>query len=213
MPLVGSGESNYQFFDMAKTAMKVIVNLSSSCRVNVIKVSGEEGLVVVLRRLFEVAAGGVILELLMRLRKYYEVDKIALQSKFTLKEKDLKRLQPYFKEFVAIWNQLERLRLHLLAEVNEACPKKQELRAHLENIISSASFVEISSNAIQFMQAIMRYRFDKLLKSSPFVGGVCTIEGDFLKDSSPKALAHNPEAQDFLEETISRVSEGIEKAL
>lgn len=68
-----------------------------------------------MRKLFEVAAGGVILELLMRLRKYYEVDKIALQSKFTLKEKDLKRLQPYFKEFVAIWNQLERLRLHLLA--------------------------------------------------------------------------------------------------
>jgi hypothetical protein len=61
----------------------------------------------VLKRLFELTSGGIILELLMRLKKYYEIDKITLtHSKFTLKEKELKRLQPYFKEFVAIWNQL-----------------------------------------------------------------------------------------------------------
>jgi hypothetical protein len=41
IPIVGSSESNYQFFDMAKTAMKVIVTLSGNCKVNVIKVSGE----------------------------------------------------------------------------------------------------------------------------------------------------------------------------
>lgn len=88
IPIVGSSESNYQFFDMAKTAMKVIVTLSGNCKVNVVKVSGEEGLIVVLKRLFELAAGGIILELLMRLKKYYEIDKISLsQSKFTLKEK------------------------------------------------------------------------------------------------------------------------------
>jgi hypothetical protein len=61
IPIVGNSESNYQFFDMAKTAMKVIVTLSGNCKVNVVKVSGEEGLIVVLRRLFELTAGGIIL--------------------------------------------------------------------------------------------------------------------------------------------------------
>ncbi len=54
----------------------------------------------------------------MRLKKYYEIDKILVnQNKLTLREKEVKRLQPYFKEFVAIWNQLERLRIHLLADL------------------------------------------------------------------------------------------------
>ncbi len=61
IPIVGNSESNYQFFDMSKTAMKVIVTLSGNCKVNVVKVSGEEGLTVVLRRLFELTAGGIIL--------------------------------------------------------------------------------------------------------------------------------------------------------
>lgn len=52
IPIVGSSESNYQFFDMAKTAMKVIVTLSGNCKVNVVKVSGEEGLIQVLKKLF-----------------------------------------------------------------------------------------------------------------------------------------------------------------
>jgi hypothetical protein len=68
----------------------------------------------------------------MRLKKYYEIDKISLtQNKFTLKEKEQKRLQPYFKEYVAIWNQLERLRIHLLSEVNETCSKKNELKMEM----------------------------------------------------------------------------------
>ena len=49
---MGSSESNYTFFDMAKTAMKVIVTLSGNCKVNVVKVSGEEALIVVLKKLF-----------------------------------------------------------------------------------------------------------------------------------------------------------------
>lgn len=41
IPIVGNNESNYLFFDMAKTAMKVIANLSNNCKSNVLKVSGE----------------------------------------------------------------------------------------------------------------------------------------------------------------------------
>lgn len=40
VPIVGSSDSNYQFFDMAKTAMKVIVTLSGNCKANVLKVAG-----------------------------------------------------------------------------------------------------------------------------------------------------------------------------
>lgn len=86
IPIVGTSDSNYQFFDMAKTAMKIIVSLSNNSKVNVIKVSGQDGYVAVLKKLFEVSAGGLILELLMRLKKFYEIDKIALhQTKFALK--------------------------------------------------------------------------------------------------------------------------------
>jgi hypothetical protein len=58
--------------------------------------------------------------------------------------------------------------------------------------------VEINSNAIQFMQAALRYRFDKLLKTSPFVNAICTFDSDFFKDITAKNIAHNPESQDFL---------------
>lgn len=58
---MGNSESNYQFFDMSKTAMKVIVTLSGNCKVNVVKVSGEEALIVVLKKLFELTASGIIL--------------------------------------------------------------------------------------------------------------------------------------------------------
>jgi lauroyl/myristoyl acyltransferase len=36
---VGSEESSYRFFEMAKAAMKTIANLASNCRANVVKVS------------------------------------------------------------------------------------------------------------------------------------------------------------------------------
>lgn len=41
--------------------MKVIVTLSGNCKVNVVKVSGEEALIVVLKKLFEITASGIIL--------------------------------------------------------------------------------------------------------------------------------------------------------
>jgi hypothetical protein len=95
------------FFDMAKTAMKVIAILSNNCKNNVLKVSGDEGLIHILKTLFELVAGGIIFELLMRLKKYYEIDKIVIKKeKFALKEKEVKQLQPYIKEYTAIWNQL-----------------------------------------------------------------------------------------------------------
>jgi ribosomal protein S8 len=101
---------------MSKNAMKIIATLSTNCKANVLKVSGEEGYIHVIKVLFELVTTGIIYELLMRLRKYYEIDKIVIsQSKFVLKEKEFKQLQPYFKEYVAIWNQLERLRIHLVA--------------------------------------------------------------------------------------------------
>lgn len=71
VPIVGSSESNYLFFDMAKTAMKIIATLSSNCKNNVVKVSGEDGLILILKSLFELVTNGIILELLMRLRRYY----------------------------------------------------------------------------------------------------------------------------------------------
>ncbi len=49
---MGNSESNYMFFDMAKTAMKIIATLSGNCKSNVFKVSGEEGYIHVLKTLF-----------------------------------------------------------------------------------------------------------------------------------------------------------------
>lgn len=62
----------------------------------------------------------------------------------------------------------------------------------MESIINSANFVEINANAIQFMQAALRYRFDKLLKTSPFVNAICSFDSDFLKEVNSKNITHNP---------------------
>ena len=51
--------------------MKIVANLANNCKNNVVKVSGEEGHVYVLQSLFEDITQGVILELLLRLQKYY----------------------------------------------------------------------------------------------------------------------------------------------
>ena len=57
--------------------------------------------------MFQLTSNGIVFELLLRVRKYYEVDKIVIQQdKFKIKEKEFKLLQPYLKEYVAIWNQL-----------------------------------------------------------------------------------------------------------
>jgi hypothetical protein len=168
----------------------------------------------VLEALFRALTTGIIFELLMRLRKYYEVDKIGVsQSRFALKEKENRQLQPYFKEYVAIWNQLERLRLHLLAEVSDHCPRKQALRAELEHAMNGKQLVEVNASAITLMQAMMRFRFDKLLKTSRLVASICALDPDFFREVTDKNLAHNSHVQDFLEDTINRVCEGIEKAV
>lgn len=46
---------------MAKTAMKIIATLSSNCKNNVVKVSGEEGFIQVLKSLFSLVTNGIIL--------------------------------------------------------------------------------------------------------------------------------------------------------
>jgi len=56
---------------------------------------------------------------------------------------------------------------------------------------------------------MMRFRYDKLLKTSPFVTAVCSLDSDFFRDINSKNLIHNAEVQDFLEETLNRISEGI----
>ena len=150
----------------------------------------------------------------MRLKKYFEIDKIMItQSKFVLKEKEFKQLQPYFKEYIAIWNQLERLRIHLLAEVSDTCSKKHELKISLENIMNNSQLVEINTSAITFMQTMMRFKFDKLLKTSRFVACVCSFDADFFREINEKNLMHNTYVQDFLEETMNKTCEGVEKAL
>jgi hypothetical protein len=58
--------------------------------------------------------------------------------------------------------------------------------------------VEINANAIQFMQSMLRFKFDKLLKNSPFVNAICTLDSDFFKEVTIKNIGHNPQAQDFL---------------
>lgn len=59
----------------------------------------------------------------------------------------------------------------------------------------------------------MRFRFDKLLKRSKFVGCICTFDNDFFKEINDKNLVHNTHVQDFLEETMNKTAEGVENAL
>jgi hypothetical protein len=48
------------------------------------------------------------------------------------------------------------------------------------------------------MQAMMRYKFDKLLKTSQLVMSICGLDSEFFKDVNSKNIVHNIHVQDFL---------------
>jgi len=73
-----------------------------------------------------------------------------------------------------------------------------------ESTMNNKNMVEINSSSITFMQAMMRFRFDKLLKTSRFVACICSFDNDFFREINDKNLTHNSHVQDFLEETMTR---------
>lgn len=88
IPIVGNGEANYVFFDLSKDAMKVVVNIVNTYKGNIVKLCGIEGFHVLVVRLFELVSTNIILEILVRVRRYYEVDKININQSGKLALKD-----------------------------------------------------------------------------------------------------------------------------
>ena len=73
------------------------------------------------------------------------------------------------------------MKIHLLAQVNDSNPAKPDLKLTLENTLNNVQLVELNANLITFMQAFMRYRFDKLLKRNKFIASLCSLDSDFLR--------------------------------
>ncbi len=87
----------------------------------------------------------------------------------------------------------------MLAQVNDSNPSKADLKITLENTLNNVQLVELNANLITFMQAFMRYRFDKLLKQNKFIASLCSLDSDFLKEINKSNITHNTHVQDFLE--------------
>ena len=120
IPIIGNtATTSYIFFDIAKEIMKTVVSLISTYRGNIIKIGGEESLHKVIVKIFEFVMDGIILELMMREKKYFEMEN--LDSKKIAKEGP--KFKEYFKEFCAICNQIQRLKMHISEELTQAYPK------------------------------------------------------------------------------------------
>lgn len=89
--------------------MKSVVSVVSTYRGNILKIGGEESLHVVIVRILGFVMDGLILEVLVRERKYFEMDN--MDAKKVAKESA--KFQDYFREFSAISNQIQRLRAHI----------------------------------------------------------------------------------------------------
>lgn len=89
--------------------MKSVVSVVSTYRGNILKIGGEESLHVVIVRILGFVMDGLILEVLVRERKYFEMDN--MDAKKVAKESA--KFQDYFREFSAISNQIQRLRSHI----------------------------------------------------------------------------------------------------
>lgn len=64
----------------------------------------------VISEIFATAMNGIILEIFMREKKYFDCD--TSDSKKICK--DSNKFKDYLNEFCAIWNQIERLKAHLV---------------------------------------------------------------------------------------------------
>lgn len=95
------------FFDIIKNVLKAIATIVETYQSNIIKLEGLEGLHTVIVEVFKYVMQGVVYEVLVRGKKYFEIDKIIItREKLAIKSSQYKILKNYFKEFNAIWNQI-----------------------------------------------------------------------------------------------------------
>jgi len=96
---------------------------------------------------FKFTMESLVYEILVREKKYFEIDKIHITAnKLGIKAAQYKVLKNYFKEFNAIWNQIERFRMHLYAYISEKdydC--KDIFNKQLIDITNSSKFVEFNA--------------------------------------------------------------------
>ena len=86
---------------------------------------------------------GIILELLMREKKYFAMEN--LDSKKIAKEGP--KFKEYFKEFCAICNQIQRLKMHISEELPETYPKYRSFLHELDAAVNSSNIISLNSEA------------------------------------------------------------------
>lgn len=141
------------------------------------KIGGEATLHSIIVAVLGYLMEGIILEILMREKKYFDIESISLKKI----GKEGVRLKDYFNEFSAIQNQIERLRIHLSGEISHEYPHFAIFNRDLTNQINSGPLIELNTSAIKYLQAYTRSQFDRMLKKSPFIVPLWQNESEFLQ--------------------------------
>ena len=124
----------YRFFELSKDALASLFKLISTYKNNILKIAGNEALQLIIRKLFSYLMESLVVEMFNRLKKYFEIDSID-RSKINNKSKQ--RLESYISEFYAIWNQIERLKYHLMEEIPETYHNYRSYLNDLDNVVNS----------------------------------------------------------------------------
>ena len=77
----------------------------------------------------------------MREKKYFEIESIELKKI----EKASNRFKEYFKEFCAISNQVQRLKIHVAEELPHSYPKYKQYLHDLDVAINNSSIIALNS--------------------------------------------------------------------
>lgn len=171
------------FFDIIKNSLKKIASLIETYSTNIIKLESIQGLHQVIVHVFAYVMENLVYEVLVREKKYFEIDKIAIsRNKLAIKAAQYKVLKNYFKEFNAIWNQIERFKTHLFAYVSDKeYGAKDEVNKELNDITNSSKFVELNYEIILYFQAFLRHQLDRLIKKHPFILSLWQFDEGFFK--------------------------------
>lgn len=107
------------------------------------KIGGEESLHRVIVSVFNSVMSGIILEILVREKKYFEVDHMEVKKI----GKDVTKFNEYFNEYCAICNQIQRLRFHVSEELPQTYPHHRAFLNELDMAINSSSIITLNSEA------------------------------------------------------------------
>lgn len=119
MPLTAgtlTADYSYIFFELVKNSLKAFVSNFKVFRGNVQRLHGDEGVHQLATSMLSRNLTPMLSEIFKRMKKYFELDKVALTAKNPiLKEKDLLIVEHFSSEYRSISNQLQRFVLYVKA--------------------------------------------------------------------------------------------------